>query len=197
MRDGRAVRRAARPVDPGGARGALRAALPRLGGSGQRSALAWVPRGRAQCWPAGRSRAEVPTWGPGEFLRADALSAPSWASVREPSWRRSPPGSALGSDPTRASTASGSVASGSSPTSSPSPCSSAVVPNNLAVMWVAVEATTITSAVLIPLHVTKASVEASWKYILIGSVGIALAFGGTDGEYNVGGSASSRYFSLK
>jgi hydrogenase-4 component F len=46
-------------------------------------------------------------------------------------------------------------------------------------MWVAIEATTITSAMLIPLHVTKASVEASWKYILIGSVGIALAFGGT------------------
>ena len=46
-------------------------------------------------------------------------------------------------------------------------------------MWIAVEATTITSAILIPLHATKASVEASWKYILICSVGIALAFGGT------------------
>jgi hydrogenase-4 component F len=46
-------------------------------------------------------------------------------------------------------------------------------------MWVAVEATTIVSAILIPLHRSKASVEASWKYILIGSVGIALAFAGT------------------
>jgi hydrogenase-4 component F len=46
-------------------------------------------------------------------------------------------------------------------------------------MWIAIEATTITSALLVPLHMTKASVEASWKYILIGSVGIALAFGGT------------------
>ena len=46
-------------------------------------------------------------------------------------------------------------------------------------MWVALEATTIFSAMLIPLGVTKASVEASWKYILIGSVGIALAFAGT------------------
>ena len=55
----------------------------------------------------------------------------------------------------------------------------AVVSNNVAFMWIAIEATTITSAMLIPLHVTKASVEASWKYILIGSVGIALAFGGT------------------
>src|SRR5712691_11513420 len=55
----------------------------------------------------------------------------------------------------------------------------AVVSNNVGFMWIAIEATTITSAMLIPLHVTKASVEASWKYILIGSIGIALAFGGT------------------
>jgi hydrogenase-4 component F len=55
----------------------------------------------------------------------------------------------------------------------------AVTINNVALMWVAIEATTITSALLIPLHRTRASVEASWKYILIGSVGIALAFAGT------------------
>jgi hydrogenase-4 component F len=55
----------------------------------------------------------------------------------------------------------------------------AVSTNNVGFMWIAIEATTITSAMLIPLHVTKASVEASWKYILIGSIGIALAFGGT------------------
>ncbi len=55
----------------------------------------------------------------------------------------------------------------------------AVTTNNVGFMWIAIEATTITSAMLIPLHVTKASVEASWKYILIGSIGIALAFAGT------------------
>jgi hydrogenase-4 component F len=55
----------------------------------------------------------------------------------------------------------------------------AVTTNNVAIMWVAIEATTITSAVLVPLTVTKASVEASWKYLLLGSVGIALAFIGT------------------
>jgi hydrogenase-4 component F len=55
----------------------------------------------------------------------------------------------------------------------------AVTTNNVALMWVAVEATTITSAVLVPLHPSPASVEASWKYVLIGSVGIALAFVGT------------------
>ena len=55
----------------------------------------------------------------------------------------------------------------------------AVTANNVGVMWIAIEATTIASAVIVPLTVTKASVEASWKYILIGSVGIALAFVGT------------------
>ena len=50
---------------------------------------------------------------------------------------------------------------------------------NLGLMWVAIEATTVTSALLIPLQRTKASVDASWKYLLIGSVGIALAFTGT------------------
>ena len=55
----------------------------------------------------------------------------------------------------------------------------AVTTSNLGVMWVAIEATTISSALLIPLHRTASAVEASWKYLLIGSVGIALAFTGT------------------
>jgi hydrogenase-4 component F len=55
----------------------------------------------------------------------------------------------------------------------------AVTANNVGVMWIAIEATTIASAVIVPLTVSKASVEASWKYILICSVGIALAFVGT------------------
>ena len=55
----------------------------------------------------------------------------------------------------------------------------AVTSNNVGFMWVAIEAATIASALLIPLQVTKASVEASWKYILIGSIGISLAFAGT------------------
>jgi hydrogenase-4 component F len=55
----------------------------------------------------------------------------------------------------------------------------AVTTNNVGFMWVAIEATTVTSAIVIPLNRTKASVEASWKYLLICSVGIALAFAGT------------------
>jgi hydrogenase-4 component F len=55
----------------------------------------------------------------------------------------------------------------------------AVSANNVGILWIAVEATTIFSAFIIPLTLTQASVEASWKYILISSVGIALAFTGT------------------
>ena len=55
----------------------------------------------------------------------------------------------------------------------------AVTIQNVALMWVAIEATTIMSAMAIPLIPTKASVEASWKYLLICSVGIALALAGT------------------
>jgi len=55
----------------------------------------------------------------------------------------------------------------------------AVAANNVGIMWIAMEATTIFSAFIIPLTLTPASVEASWKYMLISSVGIALAFTGT------------------
>jgi len=55
----------------------------------------------------------------------------------------------------------------------------ALAANNVGVMWVAIEATTVFSAFVIPLKLNKASIEASWKYLLIGSVGIALAFAGT------------------
>lgn len=55
----------------------------------------------------------------------------------------------------------------------------AVSANNVGVMWIMIEATTVFSAFIIPLKLNKASIEASWKYILICSVGIALAFTGT------------------
>jgi hydrogenase-4 component F len=42
-------------------------------------------------------------------------------------------------------------------------------------LWVAVEATTLTSAPLIYFHRHRRSLEATWKYLLICSVGIALA----------------------
>src|SRR2546421_5197621 len=51
--------------------------------------------------------------------------------------------------------------------------------NNLGVMWVAIEATTLASVLLIAFYNQKTSLEAAWKYIMIGSVGISLALFGT------------------
>ena len=55
----------------------------------------------------------------------------------------------------------------------------ACLTENLAGMWVAIEATTLLSAPLICHHKSAESVEAMWKYLLICSVGIGLALFGT------------------
>ena len=39
--------------------------------------------------------------------------------------------------------------------------------NNVGVMWITIEATTVFSAFIIPLKLNKASIEASWKYIIL------------------------------
>ena len=54
-----------------------------------------------------------------------------------------------------------------------------LVSNNLGIMWVGMEATTLLTAFLISLHPSRLSLEAMWKYLLICSVGIAFAFIGT------------------
>src|SRR5207237_839165 len=46
---------------------------------------------------------------------------------------------------------------------------------HLGLMWVAIEATTLSTAPLIYFNHTPRSIEATWKYLLVGSVGIALA----------------------
>ena len=51
--------------------------------------------------------------------------------------------------------------------------------NNLGLMWVAMEATTLSSAPLIYFKHTQTSIEATWKYLLLCSVGIALALLGS------------------
>jgi hydrogenase-4 component F len=55
----------------------------------------------------------------------------------------------------------------------------AVATDDVGVMWVAVEGTTLASVFLVNIERTRASLEASYKYLLICSVGIALAFVGT------------------
>ncbi|KJS30133.1 MAG: hydrogenase [Desulfatitalea sp. BRH_c12] len=51
--------------------------------------------------------------------------------------------------------------------------------DHIMVMWIAIEATTLASAPLIYTHRSGASIEATWKYVLICSVGIALALLGS------------------
>ncbi len=55
----------------------------------------------------------------------------------------------------------------------------AVLAASLGVMWVAVEATTIATTFLVGHRRTDGALEASWKYVVICSAGIALAFLGT------------------
>ena len=51
--------------------------------------------------------------------------------------------------------------------------------NNLGLMWVAIEMTTLVSTFLVGFYNKKESVEAAWKYLIICSVGIILALLGT------------------
>lgn len=55
----------------------------------------------------------------------------------------------------------------------------AVCANNMGVVWVAIEATTIATAFLVGHRRARTALEATWKYVLICSVGIAMAFLGT------------------
>ena len=58
--------------------------------------------------------------------------------------------------------------------------------NNLAVLWMAVEATTLSSALLVGLYRKKQSIEAAWKYIMLCTIGITFALLGTFIMYYAG-----------
>jgi hydrogenase-4 component F len=53
-----------------------------------------------------------------------------------------------------------------------------VISNNLGIMWIAIEATTLVSAFLVGFNENDTAVEAAWKYLIICSVGITLALFG-------------------
>jgi hydrogenase-4 component F len=55
----------------------------------------------------------------------------------------------------------------------------ALLSNNVGLMWVAVELSTLTTVLMVGIYRTPAALEAAWKYFLLGSVGIALALFGT------------------
>src|SRR5437016_7748437 len=50
---------------------------------------------------------------------------------------------------------------------------------NIAIMWIAIEGSTLSAAVLIGFDRSQAALEAGWKYVILSSVGIALALFGT------------------
>lgn len=55
----------------------------------------------------------------------------------------------------------------------------ALLTNNLGILWVAIEAATLTTVLLVSLYRTPASLEAAWKYFILCGVGIAQALFGT------------------
>ena len=55
----------------------------------------------------------------------------------------------------------------------------AVTSNNLIMMWVSIEATTLTSVFLVGFYGRKTSLEAAWKYVVICTVGVAFGLYGT------------------
>jgi hydrogenase-4 component F len=55
----------------------------------------------------------------------------------------------------------------------------ALLTNNMGLMWVAMEAATLSTVLLVSLYRTKASLEAAWKYFILCGVGIAQALFGT------------------
>ena len=55
----------------------------------------------------------------------------------------------------------------------------ALTSNNMGIMWVAMEAATLSTVLLVTLYRTPPSLEAGWKYFILCSVGIAQALFGT------------------
>ncbi len=51
--------------------------------------------------------------------------------------------------------------------------------NNLGILWVAIEGTTLASVFLVMFYGRETSLEAAWKYAIIGSVGLSMALFGT------------------
>ncbi|MFC5182496.1 proton-conducting transporter transmembrane domain-containing protein [Actinomadura harenae] len=119
-----------------------------------------------------------PRTGLGGFLRADALSAymlivigavALLASLAAPSYlaAEKAAGHATDADLRRYGVLSQAFVAA---------MALAVLAASLGVLWVAVEATTILTAFLVGFRRTRNATEAAWKYVVICSAGIALAF---------------------
>ncbi len=72
----------------------------------------------------------------------------------------------------------------------------APIMNGLAALWVAVEVTTVVSALLVAIDGTDEATEASWKYVLIASLGLSLALFATVVMYYAGSSFFAGSYNL-
>lgn len=73
-----------------------------------------------------------------------------------------------------------------------------VVPlvNGLALLWVAIEITTVVSALLVAIDDTEGAAEAAWKYVLLASLGLGIALFATIMMYYAGTSVFGASYSL-
>ncbi|MFE2373850.1 proton-conducting transporter membrane subunit [Streptomyces sp. NPDC059398] len=68
--------------------------------------------------------------------------------------------------------------------------------NGLALLWIAVEITTVVSALLVAVENTEGSTEAAWKYVLIASVGLGVALLATIFMYYAGAQVLGQTYDL-
>jgi hydrogenase-4 component F len=67
---------------------------------------------------------------------------------------------------------------------------------SLALLWIAVEVTTIVSALLVAIEDTDGAAEAAWKYVLIASAGLGLALLATVFAYFAGSQVLGEHYNL-
>ncbi len=68
--------------------------------------------------------------------------------------------------------------------------------NSLALLWIAIEVTTVISALLVALENSDAAVEAAWKYVLIASAGLGLGLLATIFAYFAGAQVLGQHYDL-
>jgi len=68
--------------------------------------------------------------------------------------------------------------------------------NGLALLWIAIEITTVVSALLVAIDVSDTATEAAWKYLLIASVGLGVALLATIVMYYAGAQVFGSSFDL-
>jgi hydrogenase-4 component F len=72
----------------------------------------------------------------------------------------------------------------------------APIMGSLALLWIAVEITTIVSALLVAIEDTDGAAEAAWKYVLIASAGLGLALLATVFAYFAGSQILGEHYNL-